>query len=278
MNTFRRSALLTIASMIVAYSQVEISLATELARIKSTVITLEEFNKKYTENLKFFQNRSPSRKAVLEDLVRRELVLQEARKQGLDRDPEVQERMNTVLYHAFLDRRLSKEFDAIQVSEEEARNEYQKNPELRTSHLFVALKPNATQEEERKALERLRKIQREHVLPGKLSFAEVAQRFSEGAAAAMGGDLDYQSREKLDPAYYETALKLATVGRVSDIVRTQFGFHIIKLTGIRTWADADRAAVKRFIFEKKRAQIFEKLMASLRAQGGVTINEQLLKD
>ena len=42
--------------------------ATELARINTTVITLEDFNKRYKDNLKFFQFKAPSKKNVLEDL------------------------------------------------------------------------------------------------------------------------------------------------------------------------------------------------------------------
>ncbi len=46
--------------------------ATELARVDNTVITLEDFNKKYQENLKFFQMKAPKKRDVLEDLIKRE--------------------------------------------------------------------------------------------------------------------------------------------------------------------------------------------------------------
>jgi peptidyl-prolyl cis-trans isomerase C/peptidyl-prolyl cis-trans isomerase D len=115
--------------------------ATELAKVNSTVITLEDFNKKYKENLKFFQYKAPSKTSVLDDLVKRELGIQEAKREGLDKDPEIQERMNTVLYHALLDKKLSKEFEAIHVSDGEAKDYYARNPEVRTSHIFVALRP-----------------------------------------------------------------------------------------------------------------------------------------
>src|SRR5689334_9211877 len=84
-----------------------IEAATELARVNGTVISLEDFNKKYRENLKFFQFKAPTRKSVLDDLIKRELGIQQAKKEGLDKDPEVIDRMNTVLYHALLDKNLT---------------------------------------------------------------------------------------------------------------------------------------------------------------------------
>lgn len=251
--------------------------ATELAKINSRTITLEEFNKRYQENMKFFQFKAPSRVSVLEELIKRELAVQEAKKMGLDRDPEIQERMNTVLYHALLEKQLSKEFEKIHITDAQAKDFYARNPEIRTSHLFVALAPNAKPEEEKNALERMRKMDA-MVKAGKMGFAEIAQKFSDGAAAPMGGDIDFQTKDKLDPAYYDTAVKLRSKGRVSGITRTQFGYHIIKLTDIRSWENVDKAAVKRLLFDQRRNDIFEKYMKELRAQAKVSVNSGLLKD
>lgn len=252
--------------------------ATELARINNTVISLEDFNKKYRENLKFFQFKAPTKRGVLDDLIKRELGIQEARKLKLDKDPEVLDRMNTVLYHALLDKKLSKQFEAINISDDEAKTYYSRYPEIRTSHIFVAIPPDATAEQIKKAGEKIKNIQGTALKSGKMSFAEVAQRYSEGVAAPMGGDIDYQTKDKLDPNYYATAVALKTPGKVSGIVRSQFGYHIIKLTAVRTWDDVDRAQVKRQLFDEKRTQIFERYMSQLRAQAKVSIKEQLIKD
>lgn len=252
--------------------------ATELAKINGTSISLEDFNKKYKENLKFFQYKAPSKKDVMDDLVKRELGIQEARKAGLDKDPDVIDRMNTVLYHALLDKKLSKEFEAISVTDEQAKDYYGKYPELRTSHIFVAVRPDASAEEQKAAYEKIKKINDEHLRDGKQGFAEVAQRFSEGAAAPMGGDIDYQTKDKLDPAYYAAALALKTPGKVSSIVKTGFGYYIIKLTAVRPWEEADKGQVKRIVFDEKRAQIFDRYMNQLRNQAKVTVKSDLLKD
>lgn len=250
---------------------------TELARVGGTSISLEEFNRRYQENMRFFQFKAPSKEAVLDDLIKRELGVQEARRAGLEKDPVVQERINTVLYQALLDKQLGKAFEGIRVTDEEAKAHYSKNPEIRTSHIFVTVPPTATQEQVAAAKERITKILKED-LKGGASFSEVAQKRSEGPAAAMGGDIDFKTRDALDPAYYEAALQLKTPGKVSDIVRTRFGFHIIKLTAVRSWEDADQVQAKRQVFETKRAALFEKYIAGLRSQSKVSVRKELLKD
>ncbi len=253
------------------------SAATELARINNTVITLEDFNKKYQENLMYFQSKSPTKKGVLEDIIKRELALQEAKKMGLDKDPDVVDRMNTILYHAVLNKKLGSEFEKIQVSDSDAKSFYNQNPEIRTSHIFVNLRAGAPATETQKANDKIKNIEKE-LRKGNMSFAEIAQKFSEGVAAPTGGDIDWHTHNELDPTYYQTALKLSVNGSPSAIVRTQFGLHIIKLTGKRSWDDTDQAKIKRLLIDERKNQIFEKYVGGLKNQAKVVVHSELLKD
>lgn len=249
--------------------------ATELAKVNGKVITLEDFNKKYQALLPLYTNKTPTKANVLDDLIKRELGIQEAKKLKLEQDPEVQDEMNTVLYQALLRKQLVKEFEKIHISDAEAKSWYEKNPEVRTSHIFVAIKPGAKKEEELEAYKRIKEIQDKELKSGK-SFAEVAQKFSEGVAAPMGGDLDYQTKDRLDPTYYSTAVALRSPGKVSGIIKTQFGYHIIKLTAIREWNDVDRNTVKQLVLNEKRQGIFDRYMGQLRAKASVSIKSGLV--
>lgn len=251
--------------------------ATELAKVNKSVITLEDFSRKYKENLRFFQFKAPTKEGILDDLVKRELGIQEAKSEGLDKDPDVVDRMNTVLYHSLVEKKLSKEFEKIHITDDEAQKYYGSNPEIRTSHIFVAIRPDASAEDVKAADKKIKEIE-EKIKEGKMSFAEVAQRHSEGVAAPMGGDIDYQTKDKLDPTYYKTAIDLKSPGKVSKIVRTQFGLHIIKLTAVRSWEDADKAQVKRQLFDQRRADVFEKYMEGLKKKAQITLHKELLKD
>lgn len=270
--------MITLVGIMSTLISVPVFAATELAKINESIITLEDFNSKYQDNLRFFQLKPPSRKKVLDDLIQRELGIQEAKRQGLDKDPDIVNRVNTVLYHALLEKTLAKDLDAIHITDADAQSYYLKQPTLRTSHIFISVKPAASPSEQKQAYERLRKIQTEHLAKGVLSFAEIAQRFSEGPAAPMGGDIDFQNRNRLDPAYYDAALKLGSPGKVSDIIRTQYGYHIIKLTAIKPWEQADHAEAKRWVFEDRRAKIFEKYMTQLRTRSKIAVRTELLRD
>ena len=60
-------------------------------------------------------------------------------------------------------------------------------------------------------------------------------------------------------------------------MKTGFGYHIIKLTGIRSWEECDQAQVKRALLEEKRAQVFEKYMDELKKRAKpFFVNEALL--
>ena len=65
-------------------------------------------------------------------------------------------------------------------------------------------------------------------------FAVLAQENSDDTfSAENGGDLDFITPEMMDPAFDEAAFALKNVGDVSDVVETEFGFHIIKLTDLK---------------------------------------------
>ncbi|MBI3544630.1 MAG: peptidylprolyl isomerase, partial [Deltaproteobacteria bacterium] len=189
--------------------------AQELAKVNSDVITVEEFNSKYKENMKFFRYKTPTKKNVLEDMIKRDLGIQEARRLGLDKDPEVIERINTVLYHSLLDKKLAGQFDTIQITNDEIEEYYKRNPEIRTSHIFVQVRFDATRQQEEAARKKMILVKGEldrAIKEGNGTFAEVARKYSEGVAAAAGGDIDYQTKDKLDPAYYAAAVALKKHG------------------------------------------------------------------
>jgi peptidyl-prolyl cis-trans isomerase C/peptidyl-prolyl cis-trans isomerase D len=250
--------------------------AQEVARVNDTVLTLEELNRKFRVATQMMGSTPLNRQQFAEEWVKRELGRQKALELKLDKDPDVLDRLDNVLYTSWIERTLTPEFDKIKATESDLKSFYLKNPEIRTSHIFVAVKPNATKDEESQAFARIRRI-RDEELKKKVSFSEVAQKFSEGPAAPMGGDLDYQFREKLDPAYYEAARKLKSVGQVSDIVRTQFGFHLIRLTGVRSWTEVDRGLVRQLYTNEKKQEIFDRTMANLRKSARVSIRKELLQ-
>lgn len=64
------------------------------------------------------------------------------------------------------------------------------------------------------------------------NFEALAREFSTCPSKSSGGDLGWFGPGKMVPAF-ESAVKRLGIGSVSDVVSTQFGFHIIKVTGKR---------------------------------------------
>ena len=126
--------------------------------------------------------------------------------------------------------------DQIKVTPEEAEKFYKEGPPskfdapemVRASHILVSVAKDAPPED---ALAAEQKIDALAVRAKKgESFEELAKANSDDPnAKKTGGDLDYFSRERIMPEFADVAFKLK-VGEIGGPVRTQFGYHLIKVT------------------------------------------------
>lgn len=90
--------------------------------------------------------------------------------------------------------------------------------EMRASHILVKERGLAEQ-----ILKRIRSGS---------DFASLAREFSTCPSKSKGGDLGWFSQGQMVPPFEQACMRLS-VGAVSQVVPTQFGFHIIKKTGVR---------------------------------------------
>jgi peptidyl-prolyl cis-trans isomerase SurA len=92
----------------------------------------------------------------------------------------------------------------------------------------IILKPKANDVQKRIAKEKLADI-REKIVSGKMSFEDMAKKFSEDPGSGReGGDLGWAKRGKFVPEFEATAYKL-DAGQLSEIFESDFGFHILQL-------------------------------------------------
>jgi len=128
--------------------------------------------------------------------------------------------------------------DEVKVTEDDAKASYEQNkarydvPEqVRASHILIKpdlSDPNSDPNQAKatakaKAEDLLKKVKEGG------DFAALAKENSACPSAARGGDLDFFRRGQMVPAFDKAAFELE-VGKISDVVETQFGFHIIKVT------------------------------------------------
>jgi len=147
----------------------------------------------------------------------------------------------------------------INISEADAKKHYDENPkqfetpeQVRASHILIkpdTADPN-TDPNQAKAIAKA-KIQDllEQVKAG-ADFAEVAKANSDCPSATQGGDLNFFPRDQMVPAFEKAAFELE-VGKVSDIVETRFGYHIIKVT--------DHKDASHILFEQAKDNIIKDL-------------------
>lgn len=247
-----------------------------VATIGSKKITLEEFNKKFKEVSALAILNAPTKQQFIEDLVRYELGLQEARKRGLEKDPMVQDRFNQELYKMLLEKELGQKVQETKVSDAEMKAWYAKNPSIRTSHILFETKPGATAEQKEEAKNRAAKVL-EEVKKSKRPFEELVRIYTDDQLSKVtGGDVGWQSKVNMVSSYYEATLGMK-VGEIKGPVETPFGFHIVKLTGRQAFEEADLKAVRAAVFDEKRKQTFDAFFAKLRVSTPVKIRSELLK-
>ncbi|WP_394221124.1 SurA N-terminal domain-containing protein [Alteromonas gracilis] len=142
--------------------------------------------------------------------------------------------------------RVTVDEDAVRTYYENNQASYGKEEERRVSHILIEAGEDADA-----AKAKAESLKAE--LESGADFAALAEANSDDTfSAENGGDLDFITPEMMDPAFDEAAFALQNVGDVSDVVETEFGFHIIKLT------DVKEAQVK--TFEEVASEIRDALL------------------
>ena len=142
---------------------------------------------------------------------------------------------------------------------------------VRARHILFKLDEKAPEEKEKQVREKAESVLSE-AQDGK-DFAELAKKYSEGPTKAKGGDLGYFSSGQMVKPFEVAAFDMKS-GEISDLVRSQFGYHIIKVEDIK------EASTKPL--DEVRTQITETLArnasADLAYEKGQTLIDQMPYD
>lgn len=245
-----------------------------VATVNGRAITKKQFEEYHLQNLKFVGQRKITKEVSLQDLINRELGIQKAKKSGLDKDPVVIAKQEDILYHAQISKDLENEFKKISVTDADLKKYYDENKEYRTAHILYRLRVEPTPEEVKAAYAQSLEIH-EQLTKKPEDFGKLANKFSQTSVAAVGGDLGFQPPTRLAPEYFE-AIKGKKVGFISKPIRTQMGYHIIKVLGVKSFDQIDKNLYKKIIYDKKRDAIIEDYFKNLAKSANIKTNPQLL--
>lgn len=248
-----------------------------LAEVNGTTITDNDFYKEQAAlppQLKPMTETPEGKKEMIDTMVVRELIMQQAQKDGIDKSPEVAAKLEDlkkrVIVEAFLKKKIE---DSGVVSDAELQDYYNKNKDkfksdaqIRASHILVKSEAEA------------KEIQKQ--LKEGASFEELAKKHSMDGAAQKGGDLGWFSKGSMIPEFENVAFGLKE-GETSGIVKTQFGYHTIKQTGKRPAGvrslEEVKDQIKAALLPTKQQETFKKLKDDLKKDAKVSVKEDALK-
>ncbi|MBW2038999.1 MAG: peptidylprolyl isomerase [Deltaproteobacteria bacterium] len=249
----------------------------ELAKVNDREITLEEFNQEMEHlptYLKPMMVSAEARKEFLQNLIDRELLLQEAKKRGLDRDKQILAKLERFKQGLVIEALLGELFKGKdEVSDEEVEAYYRENKEkflvgerIRVRHILVKTLPEAKEIKRR--------------LSQGEDFIRLVKRYSISPSRDKGGDLGYIERGKTGKEFERAAFSLKRPGEISEIVKASFGYHVIRLEDRkkphqRTFSEV-KEEIKGLLQEKKREKILTAYLKELRKGSKIVVNEELL--
>lgn len=197
---------------------------------------------------------------VLDLLFTNRMLSQEARAEGLDKDPVVARRIELQV-EAFLAQqylsRLESKVAIPATLEARARELYLANsdrytepPRMGLEHVLVDLYGRTRE----MALERAREV-RAKALAGEDFLALAATYSNDPGLKANKGYLGLAAEKELDPAVAEAAFRLKRDGEVSEVVESRFGFHVLKRTAFKPGYVRKFDEVKESILEQEKSKL-----------------------
>jgi peptidyl-prolyl cis-trans isomerase C len=173
----------------------------------------------------------------------------------------------------------------IDITEEDARKYYDENPkqfeqpeQVKASHILIKPEltdPNAdpnTDPNEAKKIARTKTEDLLKQLKDGADFAELAKSHSTCPSAPEGGDLGFFPRGQTVPAFENVAFELE-IGQISDVVETEYGYHIIKATDHEEAGtiafDQAKDNIIRQLTQKKQSELADEYIESLKSKANI---------
>ena len=191
-------------------------------------------------------------KNLVKELINQELFYLQAIEEELDREEEFIEQLEKIKKQVLIQYAVEKLFSGIEVEDEEINNYYMSNQEsfiiperVRASHILV--------DSEDEANEILNQLN------SGMSFEEAASKYSKCPSKENGGDLGEFTRGQMVQEFEDAAFSMDE-GQISEPIKTQFGYHIIKLVARReseiSPLEDEKEKIQSYLVALKQRELF----------------------
>ncbi len=257
----------------------------ELARIGDVIITVGDLADRINRMSRYVRGRYESvekKRALLDSMIEFEVLAKEAAKRGFARHPDVVRMLRQVMIQRLRQRVVEEKVKRSSVTDEDVKAYYEKHraqynkPEtVRASHILLADKAQAD------------KVLAEVKAKGNdpRAFRALVKKYStDNATKRRAGDLRYFTKadKRLPKEVIEAAFKLAKRGDVAGPIKSNLGWHIIKLTHRRKAINRKvddpkvRQQIVTRILRDRRRKALEAFKKALRAKAKVTVYDDKL--
>lgn len=252
----------------------------ELVRVNDTTITIDEFHKilesQPLEGKIRLLNEKGMRDFLENYIITREVLYQEAKRKGLDKKKEILAKVEDFKRAILIDALLEEELKGkTEVTEDEIRKYYEENKPEFIEPMEIKIRQIIVNSEQilREVLTRLAQGE---------SFEKIASIYNIGRFKEDGGNLGYIRRGQLARSFShfeEAAFSLKNKGDISDVIRTPYGYHIIRLEDMRGSIlrplDHVKDKIRSIIEPKKKQEVYLRYLKELKSKADIMINEKL---
>lgn len=199
--------------------------------------------------------------AVREELVRREVLSQEALKKGVEKKPEVQGQLELARQGVLIGAYLNEYARTVKISDDDVKKEYENiranlgEKEYKARHILVE-----NEAEAKGIIEKLNKGER---------FDDLAKVSKDPGSKERGGDLGWANKASYVPPFAAAMTSLAKGKYTTAPVQSNFGWHVIQLDDMRELTPPPFDEVKPQILQGMRQRAVEKHILNLRAKAKV---------
>jgi peptidyl-prolyl cis-trans isomerase C len=267
-----------------------------VAKGQGIAITEQDFKARLDEQSPFIRSRYTTlerKKEFLDNLIRFEVLAREAEKQGLAKDPDVQNTMKKIMVQKLVQKNFTDGDGAKSIPDAELQAYYDshKSDYFRPRKVRLAAvvwnAPEGSPERAKdlaaakKALAKLRAEEKKNAL----AFAQAVNEHSEDPATkAAAGDLNYKSQEELAQAYgkaFADAAFALKSGETSGVLEAPQGLYVVKATGeqqeLNRPFDQVKSQIANKLFRERKTKEFDEWLKKLREEAKITVDDKALE-